>query len=199
MTKLACAVNIFNGIPLSTKQLIVVKSYSKTFAKVYLYQKNNSKWELVNQKPINAVVGKNGVVNPSYKMEGDKKTPKGLYYLGTLFGVKELSFNYPYKLLDSEDKFIDDPKSPEYNTWVSGDTTAQSYEVMLRHDGIYDLGIVINYNMSPIVSGRGSAIFMHIWYGSDIPTIGCVAMSKKDLVQISNWINIKSKPMILIQ
>ena len=56
-----------------------------------------------------------------------------------------------------------------------------SYEIMLRDDGLYDRGLVINHNMNPSLVKYGSAIFMHIWPSEMFSTAGCTAMSKKNM------------------
>ncbi len=33
---------------------------------------------------------------------------------------------------------------------------------LYRKDNIYDLIVVLNYNMNPIIKNKGSAIFIHI-------------------------------------
>ena len=44
---------------------------------------------------------------------------------------------------------------------------------------IYTLHSQINYNISPIIKGKGSAIFLHLTNNYK-PTAGCVALKKKD-------------------
>ena len=186
-------------LPSGVRQLIIVTPKNNLTAELNAYQKYGTKWVMVSFSPIPTVVGKNGIVNPRGKFEGDKKTPAGLYPLGMAFGSLPLSLRYDYQQTTAEDKFIDDPKSSDYNHWVRGETRAVSYEEMLRKDGIYNIGIVINYNMNPVVPGKGSAIFMHIWYGPQIPTTGCVAMDEKNLRKLVMWLNKKDKPYILIK
>ena len=60
----------------------------------------------------------------------------------------------------------------------------RSFEEMRRTDSLYEVGIVIGHNRSPVVKGCGSAIFFHIWRGRGIPTSGCVAMAREDLLRI---------------
>jgi len=52
---------------------------------------------------------------------------------------------------------------------------------MFRKDRKYDLVIVLDYNFKKPISGRGSAIFIHITNNYK-PTAGCIALSKKDLL-----------------
>lgn len=111
------------------------------------------------------VIGKNGIAQPHQKKEGDGSTPSGTFPIGELFGwsaavdpvVQTFKSDYRY-IVDARDvngayldKFIDDPSSAYYNTWVSAPTTAKSYEQM-RIDP-YKYGLVVNYNMYPTVAG----------------------------------------------
>ncbi len=59
-----------------------------------------------------------------------------------------------------------------------------SHEKLWRSDDVYDLIIPLGYNDSPIVKGKGSAIFLHIARPDYSGTEGCVALSKSDLLEI---------------
>ena len=37
-----------------------------------------------------------------------------------------------------------------------------NYEKLYRRDNIYDIILVLNYNMNPVIKNKGSAIFVHI-------------------------------------
>lgn len=182
-------------IPSTTSQLIIVQGLTIPIANVYLLKRNKSTWQQVFPK-IKANVGSKGISNN--KIEGDDKTPAGLFSLGTTFGYESITLKINYRQITASDKFIDDPNDPQYNQWVHGKTNANSYENMLRDDGIYKYGVVINYNMNPVVKGRGSAIFMHIWYGYGIGSIGCVTMSKDNILRILKWLDKSQNPYVLI-
>jgi L,D-peptidoglycan transpeptidase YkuD (ErfK/YbiS/YcfS/YnhG family) len=49
---------------------------------------------------------------------------------------------------------------------------------MWRADGLYDLVVLIGYNTDPPVSGRGSAIFLHVARADLAPTEGCIAIPR---------------------
>ncbi len=182
----------------SIKQIIVVTYISGSKAKVYPCQKVNQKWDNTENVEFNALIGKNGLAKIGKKYEGDLKTPAGFYPIGDLFGYHHFKTNMKYRLITNNDKFIDDPNSREYNSWVSGDTDAETYEDMLLRNNTYELGAVINYNMAPTIPYKGSAIFLHIWKNPTYPTVGCVAMSKNNLYTLLKWLNYNDKPHILI-
>jgi|CXWL01.1.fsa_nt_gi L,D-peptidoglycan transpeptidase YkuD (ErfK/YbiS/YcfS/YnhG family) len=58
------------------------------------------------------------------------------------------------------------------------------HEKLWRDDNVYDIVIPIGYNDSPIIAGKGSAIFIHIARESYKPTEGCVALKLVDLLEI---------------
>jgi len=59
-----------------------------------------------------------------------------------------------------------------------------SAEQMWRDDDLYDLLVVIRYNMEPVIPGAGSAIFLHIATPDFAPTAGCVAVKKEVLLSL---------------
>lgn len=179
-------------------QLVVVNiSPDIPVASVNLFSYNEGKWTspLID---LPAVVGKNGATGN--KQEGDNKTPLGLYKISLIFGtLSDSEINkMPFRRISSEDKYIDDSEHPDYNCWISGGTSARSYETMLRPDGLYALGAIIDYNTNPIIPGKGSAIFLHIWRGQRIGTEGCIAMSLTNLKLLLESLKFSRNPHILI-
>ena len=146
------------------------------------------------------MIGRNGFAPPGFKREGDGRTPSGIYLLGTAFGYNASApTRMPYRQAGDNDLWVDDVNSPDYNRWVrKGETHAASFERMRRADGLYKYGVVIEYNSSPVVKERGSAIFLHIWRGEKEPTAGCVALSEKDMLLILDWLDPKAKPLVVM-
>ena len=60
----------------------------------------------------------------------------------------------------------------------------RSHEKLWREDSVYDLIVVLGYNDSPVVPGKGSAIFLHVARPDFSPTEGCVACEKYDLLDM---------------
>jgi L,D-peptidoglycan transpeptidase YkuD (ErfK/YbiS/YcfS/YnhG family) len=56
---------------------------------------------------------------------------------------------------------------------------------------------VIDYNTHPIVPGRGSGIFLHI-SASGGPTLGCVSLTRAQLVTVLRWLDPAASPEIVI-
>ena len=149
--------------------------------------------------PVPVVLGRSGIAAFEQKREGDGYTPRGVFGLGPVFGyAATASTRMPYRQAMAEDAWVDEPSSPRYNQWVKGIPAKESHEKMRRADGLYQLGVVVGYNTDPVIAGRGSAIFLHVWKGPGQATSGCVAMALPDLEQVVGWLDPIRQPRIII-
>jgi L,D-peptidoglycan transpeptidase YkuD (ErfK/YbiS/YcfS/YnhG family) len=189
-----------NKIDKSTQIILVVDNGSFFFTGTTLYamEKHGDKWQMALE-PINTVIGKNGFAPEGEKREGDGRTPSGVYSLKMTFGYNEtVKTKMPYRETLANDIWVDDPNADDYNHWVKKqETRAASYEAMKRDDNLYKYGIVIEYNIDPVVKGNGSAIFLHIWRAEGIPTAGCVAVSEENILKIIEWLDPAASPLII--
>ena len=139
-------------------------------------------------------IGKRGISNK--KREGDKKTPKGEFKLKYILYRKDRIINLKTSLRKITIKknmgWCDDPKSTNYNKTIN-QPCKSSFEKLWRKDNVYDIIIVINYNLNPIVKNKGSAIFLNIAKKKYQSTNGCIAVSKKNIRLIASKINKKTK------
>lgn len=76
------------------------------------------------------------------------------------------------------DGWCDDVRDARYNLPVRL-PFAGSHERMCRDDRLYDVVLVLDWNLAPRVRGRGSAIFLHVARDDYRPTAGCVAVSPR--------------------
>lgn len=128
-------------------------------------------------------LGRSGVTND--KREGDGATPVGAWPLrGVLYRpdrvVRPQSI-LPIRALTSNDGWCDDPGDPAYNRPVILPYPRRC-ETLWRDDAVYDVIVPLGYNDSPVVAGRGSAIFLHVARADGGPTEGCVALDLSDLL-----------------
>ena len=79
--------------------------------------------------------------------------------------------------------WCNDAKSAKYNKLIKL-PSSNSHEKLYKKERIYDLVLVLNYNMNPIVKGKGSAIFIHVAKKNYKKTEGCVALKKIHLLKI---------------
>lgn len=129
-----------------------------------------------------------GDVHPN-KKEGDRATPAGTFSLP--FGMYRRdritlpNTDLPMTPLREAHAWVDDPNDPKYNQLVELPYPSHT-EKLWRTDGIYDLLVVVGYNMNPTQPGAGSAIFLHIARPDFSPTDGCVAVSRSVLLELIN-------------
>ena len=142
-------------------------------------------------------IGKNG--KTTKKIEGDNKTPKGLYTLGPLYYRKDRLPKLSTKLKKIEIMknfgWCDDVKSKFYNKPIKINNNVR-HEKLYREDKKYDLLIPIEYNSKRPKKNKGSAIFLHLTSNYK-KTQGCVAIKEKDMLILLNLINKKTKIKII--
>lgn len=130
-------------------------------------------------------LGRGGVSHD--KREGDGATPIGSFPLRRLFfradRIVRPRCALPTDILQPSDGWCDDPARPEYNRFVTLPFDGR-HEKLSRDDALYDIVGVIGYNDAPVISGRGSAIFLHVAAADYAPTEGCVALARDDLVRV---------------
>ena len=142
-------------------------------------------------------IGKNG--KTTKKIEGDNKTPKGLYALGPLYYRKDRlpKLSTKIKKIEIMKNFgwCDDVKSKFYNKPIKTNINVR-HEKLYRNDKKYDLLIPIEYNFKKPKKNKGSAIFLHLTSNYK-KTQGCVAIKEKDMLILLNLINKKTKIKII--
>ncbi len=184
----------------NSEQLLVVYNYQPESYSAFLVvlEKKDKNW-VVKYNPVEVGIGKNGFAPPLNKLEGDGKSPTGIFRLGKLFTYeKKLNTLLEYQQTTKEDKWIDDPNSEDYNTYVRGSTNAKSYENLLLNSDAYKYCMVIEYNTSPVIKGKGSAIFFHLGVKKPYFTAGCVAINEENMKLIVNWLDPKLNPTIIM-
>ena len=192
---------INKGLLGGIKQLLVVfnETTEQNSAVLVALEKKNKHWQVIFT-PVPVGIGRKGFAAPHAKREGDQLSPSGFFRLGQLFCYdKIVNTRMPFIQTTSEDKWIDDTTSADYNRHIRGETTAKSYEKLKIRSDEYKYCMVINYNMSPVVKGMGSAIFLHLSEGEKPnPSAGCVVVTQSDMERLLKWMNPESKPSILM-
>jgi L,D-peptidoglycan transpeptidase YkuD (ErfK/YbiS/YcfS/YnhG family) len=138
-------------------------------------------------------IGKNGITNN--KIEGDNKTPKGLFSLGDVYFRKDRNFKPITNLnsisINKQMGWCNDVGNKKYNKQIKINKKIR-HEKMFRKDYKYDYVIPINYNTKNTKVDKGSAIFLHLTKNY-LPTVGCVGIKKKDMLILLKLINKKTK------
>jgi L,D-peptidoglycan transpeptidase YkuD (ErfK/YbiS/YcfS/YnhG family) len=200
----ACPPNPANGLgqPPSTSQLITVTAASarSTHATVRTWQRVGRCWRAVGG-PYPARVGRNGLRRN--RREGDGTTPIGTFPIGrTMYGnARDPGVKFAYRRLRCGDWWVEDPSSPFYNRFrhVScgqrppfRTTTPDMSQTPLAYPHL----AVVEFNMHPVVPGRGSGIFLHAQTGR--ATNGCISLHRPDLVRVLRWLSPRARPRIAI-
>ena len=145
----------------------------------------NKKYLTYKNYKAKCAIGKRGI--GLKRKEGDLITPKGNYKIKYIMFRKDRIRNIKSKVKKIEIKknmgWCDDPLSKEYNKIVKL-PSVYSHEKLYKKENIYDIIIVLNYNMHPIIKNKGSAIFIHVAKKNYKKTEGCVAVGKNYLLKI---------------
>ena len=132
-----------------------------------------------------AALGKGGV--RAQKREGDGATPLGMWAAVKVYyrpdKVGRPATRLPAEALRQNDGWCDAPHDRNYNRKVTL-PYPRSAERLWRDDRLYDVIVILAYNMRPRAQGRGSAIFMHVARPSFKATEGCIAMRQDHLLRL---------------
>lgn len=221
LLSLACAHAQTPDALKNSTQLIVVTTanWSATTGRLQLFERAspNKKWEKSGSS-FEVAVGKTGLgwgaglVPPSQmksspsdpvKKEGDGSAPAGLFSIGTAFGYADqepAGWKMPYLPLTPNIVCPDDSKSKYYNQLVDQTKVTPDWndaEQMRSTDGLYTWGLFVDHNANPATPGVGSCIFMHIWKGAGVPTVGCTAMPEDKVQSLIGSLDPARKPLLL--
>ena len=122
----------------------------------------NKKYLTFNNYKAKCSVGKRGI--GLKRKEGDLITPKGKYKIKYVMYRKDrvkIQSKIKKIIIKKEMGWCDDPNSRHYNKIIKL-PSSYKYEKLYKKENIYDIIIVLNYNMDPIVKNKGSAIFIHV-------------------------------------
>lgn len=150
--------------------------------------------------PMPAVVGARGFAPPSEKREGDKRTPSGAFVLLESYSADPtVRPALAHRVITERDAICEDPASPNYNQWITL-SDAQFTPWSEADRVIMSLGVVVEYNRSPVVPGAGSGIFIHAAEPgpASAGTFGCVGLHMDDLVRLVKSLDPAKRPMIVM-
>jgi L,D-peptidoglycan transpeptidase YkuD (ErfK/YbiS/YcfS/YnhG family) len=180
----------------NARQVVTVTSASwgTDVATLQTFEKDAGGWRAVfGQMP--AYIGRYGF--SAQKQEGDLKTPTGMYGFGVMFGQRaNPGVRFPYRQADSQSVWVDDVHSPYYNTWQENAALSGEHLAASGFATAYAYAVDIAYNTSPIVPGKGSAIFLHVSTGGG--TAGCVSLAQSNLLEVLRWLDPAKNPVIVM-
>jgi L,D-peptidoglycan transpeptidase YkuD (ErfK/YbiS/YcfS/YnhG family) len=202
----ACPANVANDLrvqpPAATTQLITVEAATTrtTHAELRTWRRAGACWVSAGA-PSAARVGWNGL--SANRREGDGTTPVGTFRIHPRMYGNEPNpgVRFPYRRLRCGDWWVEDPRSPSYNEFRHVPCGQRPpfrvvTEGMWETRTAYPFLAVIEFNMHPVVPGRGSGIFLHAQTGR--PTNGCVSVPRGDLRRVLRWLRPAAEPQIAI-
>ncbi|WP_328870111.1 L,D-transpeptidase family protein [Streptomyces sp. NBC_00287] len=163
-------------------------------------------WDLrdgrwVKAGSASARFGANGLVEGSARRQGTSTTPTGLYDLPYAFGIKAAPEGtaYKYRPVHRDSWWCQDNDSRSYNRWTEprpADCRAAESEQLITYTAQYAHALVIGFNYTKPVRGRGAGIFLHV--NGRGATAGCVSVPVEDMRRILRWADPARKPHIAI-
>ena len=201
----ACPSNAANDLrpQPSGEQLITVQAATArtTYARLRTWRRAGACWRPV-AGPFVARVGYNGL--SGNRREGDGTTPTGTFAIGaTMYGnAPNPGVRFRYRRLVCGDWWDEDPASPTYNTFQHVRCGLRPpFRVkspgMWQQPRAYPYLAVVEFNVRPVVPGRGSGIFLHAQTGG--PTQGCISLARGALVRVLRWLDPAARPRIAIR
>jgi L,D-peptidoglycan transpeptidase YkuD (ErfK/YbiS/YcfS/YnhG family) len=125
-----------------------------------------------------AALGRAG--SSRHKREGDGRTPAGRFRLVAVLyrpdRVPRPRTALPVAAIHPDLGWCDDPADRNYNRPVRL-PYAGRHERLWRSDRLYDVVVVLDFNLARPRPGAGSAIFLHVAGPDFAPTEGCVAVT----------------------
>lgn len=154
----------------------------------------------VSGRNFACALGRGGVT--ALKREGDGATPRGILCpLHVLYRAERRLPALSATRLEATPiqpgmGWCDAPDDRNYNRPVRLPYPA-SHERMLREDGLYDVCVVLDWNLRQRRRGRGSAIFLHLARPGMTPTEGCIAVSRRDMNLLLPLLSRKTRISVL--
>ena len=160
----------------------------------------NNKFLSYDKYKVKCALGKRGIGRK--EKEGDLITPSGIFGIKFLLyrkdRVKKIQTNLKKFVINKNMGWCNDPKSKMYNKLIRLPFN-YSHERLFRKDNSYDIILVLNYNMNPIIKNKGSAIFIHISKKNYKKTEGCIGLKKTHLLKVLEIIKKNTKVKIVSQ
>lgn len=192
-------VNTLKTAAETDKLLVVVGDPSDPAKASLTYYEKDQGGKLVQNFSVEAVNGMNGITTE--KVEGDKKTPQGVYSFTTAFGMKDNPGSIlPYRKVVNGDHFVDDSNSKYYNRLVNEFEVAKDWsssENLIRQAPHYNYALVLNYNPD-CIPGKGSAIFLHCPKTSNnTGTSGCISIPEEKMRELVTKVDQNTKIIVV--
>ena len=157
----------------------------------------------VGKKVFRCQIGEGGLKIANNKIEGDKTTPIGKWYLRSIYYRPDKMLRPKLKKrnilkinkITKNCGWCDDIRSSYYNKYLkirNFQSLNLNYEKLWREDDAYDIIIATSHNVKPTIKNKGSAIFIHCSFSNNKDTAGCIALKKNDIFFLLNKLGQKT-------
>ncbi len=154
-------------------------------------------WLSVRGRRLPVALGRAGIRTD--KREGDGGTPAGQFRPLRLWWradrLPRPPTALPVRRIRPGDAWCEDPADRRYNR-VFTRSANEPGDRLARADGLYDIIVEIDHNTRPRISGRGSAVFIHIARPGLAPTAGCIALKRRDLLSLLPLLSQKTRIIV---
>ena len=197
--------------------LVVAESFNDNQARLRRFERaGDGPWRPVGDD-VAVTLGKNGLAwgrglhggdlggGGPVKVEGDGRSPAGVFTFSTAFAYRPENAWRPTKMpmhtVTAKTVCVETINSAWYNRIVDENTVPAvdwtSPDRMLRPDGIYRFGLMVDHNAPDTRPGAGSCIFFHLWRRPGAPTVGCTAMNEPAILAVLGWLDPAKKPLLV--
>jgi L,D-peptidoglycan transpeptidase YkuD (ErfK/YbiS/YcfS/YnhG family) len=151
----------------------------------------------VGARSFGCHLGRTGLTHR--KREGDGKTPIGSFRMKMVLVRKDKMrvaiTAIPMKVIGQNQGWCDAIGHAAYNRMVEL-PFVPSHEKLFRKDSLYDIVVILDFNLHPRRQGAGSAIFFHLSEPSTQFTQGCVSVHLMDMRKILAAVSSKTRMLI---
>jgi L,D-peptidoglycan transpeptidase YkuD (ErfK/YbiS/YcfS/YnhG family) len=197
--------------------LVVAPEWNSKTGTMYLFDRTDEGWSQYNV-PWKVILGDSGLAwgigihtnpaNDRVKIEGDHRSPAGVFELGEFFGYDSTPpprIRFPYRQATKAVHCVDDTGSLFYNSFIgenqvvrdsAGKLPWKSSEAMRLDSVDYKYGIVVRHNPRAI-PGKGSCIFLHLMRADSSATTGCTAMGEDNMLFLMQWLDPEKHPLFV--
>ena len=196
--------------------LVVTEGFNDNQARLRRFERaGGGDWRPVGDD-VAVTIGKNGLawgrglhgeaIGPGpVKVEGDGRAPAGVFAFGTAFAYRPEDLWQPAKMpmhrVTDQTVCVETINSRFYNRIVDENTVPAvdwtSPDRMLRPDGLYRYGLMVEHNAPDTRAGAGSCIIFHLWRRPGAPTVGCTAMNEPAMLAVLAWMDAGKKPLLV--
>ncbi|WP_162820377.1 L,D-transpeptidase family protein [Microvirga calopogonii] len=139
---------------------------------------------------VPCTIGAGGLVQASFKREGDKRTPIGVFPLRYGFfdhaALPDFPRNLTFPFVPLADEMIWEEEGVDYNRLVYSNSGERIDERLMRPraERLFDVIVPVGFNDAVPELGRGSAIFIHAARSDMSGTAGCIGVPKDRMLNL---------------